>query len=52
MEHLTPYSGGGGVEELVFCRDVRSTYLHMRDDSMRQKIEGFGEWEFMRLLGP
>ena len=49
MENIVTYSGGGGS---IYCRDARSTYLAMRDDPMRQRIEGFGEWEILRLLAP
>ena len=51
MKNLTQYPGGGGGPQSVYCRDVRSIYLAMRDDPMRPRIEGFWEWEFMRLLG-
>ena len=52
MENIVSYSGGGGSIQSIYCRDARSTYLAMRDDPMRQRIEGFGEWEFLRLLAP
>ena len=51
MNRIEKYSGGGGAPIASYCRDTRSTYLSMRDDPMRQRIEGFGEWEFMMLLG-
>ena len=52
MENIVTYSGGGGSIQSIYCRDAISTYLAMRDDPMRQRIEGFGEWEFLRLLAP
>ena len=52
MENLKQYPGGGGVAGSIYSRDVRSIYLAMRDDAMRQRVNGFGEWEFMRLLAP
>ena len=60
MENIVTYSGGGGSIQSIYCRDAemqrcrdaRSTYLAMRDDPMRQRIEGFGEWEFLRLVAP
>ena len=52
MENIVTYSGGGDSIQSIYCRDARSTYLAMRDDLMRQRIEGFGEWEFLRLLAP
>ena len=52
MENIVTYSGGGGSVQSIYYKDARSTYLAMRDDPMRQRIEGFGEWEFLRLLAP
>ena len=51
-ENIVTHSGGGGSVQSIYCRDARSTYLAMRDDPMRQRIEGFGEWEFLRMLAP
>ena len=42
MDRIERYSGGGGAPISAYCRDTRSIYLAMRDDPMRQRIEGFG----------
>ena len=52
MEYIVTYSGGGGSIQSIYCGDARGTYLAMCDDPMRQRIERFGEWEFLRLLAP
>ena len=52
MENIVIYYGGGGSIQSIYRKDARNTYLAMRNDPMRQRIEGFGEWEFLRLLAP
>ena len=51
VNHLVIYPGGGCPEQTNFIRDWRTIYLAMRDDPMKQRIEGFGRWEFLKLLG-
>ena len=51
MNNLAMYAGGGGAEGTNFARDSRTIYLTMRDDPMKQRIEGFGQFDFLKLLG-
>ena len=51
MNNLAIYSCNGDPEQASFIRDARIIYITMRDDPMRQRIEGFGQWEFVKLFG-
>ena len=45
------YEGGGGRDGANFSRDARTIYLTMRADPTNQRLEGFGQWEYVKLLG-
>ena len=51
MENISRYSGGGGVVQTTYFRNIRAAYQSMLRDPHRQQIEGFGQWEFLGLLG-
>ena len=51
MNNLAIYEGGGGREGTNFARDSRTIYQTMRADPQNQRLEGFGPWEFVKLLG-
>ena len=52
MENMTKYSGGGGANQKNFVRELRATYGRMKNSSKEHELEGFGEMEFVKQLGP
>ena len=52
MENMTKYSGGGGANQKFFVRELRATYGRMKNSSKEHELEGFGEMEFVKQLGP
>ena len=51
MNNLTIYGGGGGRDGTNFARDARRIYVTMRADPTTQRLKGFGQWDFVKLLG-
>ena len=51
MENIRRYAGGGGAPQKAFIRDCRASYQRMLCDPREQQLDGFGEWEFLNLLG-
>ena len=51
MENIVKYSGGGGAVQRAFVRDVKAVYKKMLRDPREQQMDGFGEWEFLGLVG-
>ena len=53
METVQKYSGlGGGITKTTFKQDAKAVYNKMLRDSNEHLISGFGQWEFLALLGP
>ena len=53
METVQKHSGlGGGITRTTFKQDAKAVYNKMLRDSNEHLISGFGQWEFLALLGP
>ena len=53
METIQKYSGlGGGIARITFKQDAQAVYSKMLRDSNEHLISGFGQMEFLALLGP
>ena len=51
MQGITKYSGEGGSVQRSFIRELRVVYHRMLRTPLEQQLNGFGEWEFISLLG-
>ena len=51
MENITKYSGGGGAVQRSFVRDIKAVYQKMLRDPREHQMDGFGEWEYIGLMG-
>ena len=49
MEAIQRYSYGGGALQII--RDSWVTYQRTLRNPREQQLEGFGQWEFLTLLG-
>ena len=53
MEAIQRYSGvGGGTTQKSFKQDTKAVYSKMLRDHREHLLAGFGQWEFLGLLGP
>ena len=53
MEGIQKYSGvGGGTTQRSFKQDTKAFYKRMLRDHREHLLAGFGQWEFLGLLGP
>ena len=53
MEGINKYSGiGGGTTQKSFKQDTKAVYNKMLRDHREHLLAGFGQWEFLGLLGP
>lgn len=51
METLSKYRGGDGTDQTAFMCNARTIYHRMKLDPNNHRMEGFGEWEFVKMLG-
>ena len=51
MENIVKYSGGGGAAQRAFIRDIKAVYQKILRDPREHLMEGFGQWEFLGLVG-
>ena len=51
METLPKYGGGGGINHTAFMRNARIIYNRLKLDPNNHRMEGFGVWEFVEMLG-
>ena len=52
MEGISKYSGvGGGLSQRHFKQDAKAVYNKMLRDPQEHLMIGFGQWEFITLLG-
>ena len=51
MENITKYSGGGGPVQRAFIRYIKAVYLKMLRDPREHQMDGFGQWEYLGLVG-
>ena len=51
MENITRYAGGGGTAQTSSIRDPCTIYQLMLRDPQEQQLKGFGQWEYLNLLG-
>ena len=53
MEGIPKYTGaGGGLSQRQFKQDAKAVYNKMLRDPQEHFTIGFGQWEFITLLGP
>ena len=53
MDGIQKYSGvGGGTTQKSFKQDTKAVYKKMLRDHREHLLAGFGQWEFLGLLGP
>ena len=51
MEGIQMYYSGGGATPKSFKQDAKAFYARMLRDSQEHLLAGFGQWEFLALLG-
>ena len=51
METITKCYGGGGAVQRSFVRDIKAVYQKMLRDPREHQMNGFGEWEYVGLIG-
>ena len=51
MDAIQRYSGGGGSAQRTFMQDCRTALAELLRDWKEQQLDGFGQWEFLQLLG-
>ena len=52
MEGISKYSGtGGGLSQRQFKQDAKTVYNKMLQDPQEHLMFGFGQWEFITLIG-
>ena len=51
MEILPKDGGGGGTDQSAFMRNARTIYNRLKLDLNNHRMEGFGELEFVEMLG-
>ena len=52
MEGISKYSGvGGGLSQRQFKQDAKAVYNKMLRDPQEHLMIGFGQWDFITLLG-
>ena len=53
MEGIPRYTNaGGGLSQRQFKQDAKAVYNKMLRDPQEHLIVGFGQWEFITLMGP
>ena len=53
MEGIPKHTGGGGrLSQRQFKQDAKAVYNKMLRDPQEHLIVGFGQWEFITLMGP
>ena len=53
MEGIHKYSSvGGGTTQKSFMQDTKAVYNFFLQDHREHLLAGFGQWEFLGLLGP